>query len=213
MIPLDIWLQNEVLVLSSLILLIYINFKMLKASVHLRQHGHAKYFNQPFFFMNPADEEILVREGKIPKRTFALWGVQALVVFVSAFILHISVDPIFGNNLGTWVDWTKNTSWIPFACETVLGFILGGYIQSILDIRNQMGIFRFLKRNPTTLSGSLTLSSIILFNNARSGLKIQVILWLIISLFTLRGFFLGGVIRLAWLHFQTFKWERLRLSS
>jgi hypothetical protein len=186
---------------------------MLKTASRLRQQGHSKYFNNPFVIMNRAHEEMIEKGGKIPEKTFVLWGIQLLVALMSSFLLRISVDPILGNSLGLWVDWIKNTSWIPFACEIVLGFILGRYIQSFLNVRHQIGLFQFLIKHPETLNGSLTFSPELLFTSVRSDLKISAISWSIIFLFTLQGFFLGGIIFLVWTHFLTFKWERSRLSG
>jgi hypothetical protein len=204
----DTWLHNPILVTVSLILLILINLRLLITGSKLRLEGFVHHFNQPLFHANPDINAWFDNRGKIPTRIVASWGIQILFVFVSSLMVYIIYEPEIINYIGKWAEWIKKAVWFIHVSEFIIGFILGRYIQSILNIRGINQYFRFMRNNPSSLTGSLTFSSNLLYFQIRQDLIFTAVVWSLIFLLTFRVFFLGGIGTLIWMFLRTYTWEK-----
>lgn len=103
-------------------------------------------------------------------------GIAGFLVFVSMFFYFIPEPPYL---LPPWM-------------ELILGCILLGYFTLVLDRLEKIAIYKFVRKNPESLSGHIRLTASYSYHSSAISTAIDGCLWLILFIFLNRTFFLGG---------------------
>ncbi|MFW9905769.1 MAG: hypothetical protein ACFFFH_15660 [Candidatus Thorarchaeota archaeon] len=196
---LDIWLMNPLLVGGSLIALMYVNMYLLKYSNTLRKLGYILHFKQPFYVSNPSQREIIEENRQITLRHWKTRITQIVVVIIFSLTYSITF-PIFNLQVN-------------LISETILGFFIGSYINSILQLLGNIYLFRFITNYPQSLKGKVTISDHYLYRGLKQGLILNVFIWLLIFIFVERVFFLGACLNQISYIIAISRWEKSEITS
>ena len=183
----------------SLILVIYVNYDLLKLSHQLRSLGHVNHFQQPFYIVNPTFRKHFQDHTPLSWNIWLNRIFQFILVFLCSILISTNLLP---NNLQ-----------INLLCELGMGFILGRYIQSILSLIGNVSLFRFIIQHPKELSGEVVLSKSVLLMNSKLELLVNFICWFLIFIIVERVFFLGGCLASVFGIVRTFQWEKDSLEE
>lgn len=191
---LDLWLSEPFLVGTTLMVLISLNFYLLKQSYSLQKLGYAHHYKQSFYIGNPSQREIIEANSPITIKVLITWTIQIALVFIFSMVSTSS--------------WPAFTLPIHLISETIVGFFIGNYIRSITHLLRNISLFLFIIDNPQSLQGEVVLSNQFVY----SGMKHRVILdsffWFLIFICIERVFLLGVCLNSILSVVLTFKWER-----
>ncbi len=194
---LDIWLLNPYIVFLTQILLIYINFNLLKYAVQLRNSKnsvYSKHYAAPFYVLNPSQRGIIGKDEPLTLTIWLTWITQTFFVVLGSILysIHWPIQEIVFSLCG----------------ELVVGLITGRYLRSILTNISNIYLFRMFNAHPQAIKGRIQISTKYLFSDIRNQLVLTAGVWFLIFLLVERIFFLGGSLETILIVINSFKWEK-----
>lgn len=179
---------------STLLLLIFLNMRLLKEGNQLRSLGHAQFYKQEFYVGDPVIRKIIDGNKAYSLSLLIKWVFFLIIAVISSTLLMLK-DTLPLSLLGD-------------VGELCLGVIFCRYFQMIRNHFENRFLFLDIINHPDDLKGQITLSKSYLYNHISIINASWGILWLVLFVLVGHLFFLGGVFGTLMQMYFVSKWEQ-----